>query len=139
METGISSVQVFEPEILRAIDLFLESIYPASINTGKMLAEIDLKKSQARGLETIVASVSRFSEIINYIKNQAGKDTKNQWPGIAVVMLAQLESIEKKAIEIGGNDTAKTIEIKLKMARGWVKQIIANYLYAKMEKERQNQ
>ncbi|MDA3898203.1 MAG: hypothetical protein PF482_18870 [Desulfobacteraceae bacterium] len=136
MTTGMNSVQVFEPEILRSIDLFLEDFYDQAIKTGKKMAESGLKKTQLRGLETIITSASRFSEIINYIKSQAGKDTKGQWPETARLMLEQLDLIEKKAIEIGDNNTAKTFEIKLKMARGWAKQVVANYLYSMLETER---
>ena len=132
METGITSARIFDPETLRAIDLFLESIYSESIKTGNKMAERGLEKAQARGLETIVTSVSRFSEIINYIKSQAGKDRENRWPEIARLMLEQLALIEKKAIEIGQNDAARIIEIKLKMARGWAKQVVAHYLYSKL-------
>jgi hypothetical protein len=35
MTTGMNSVQVFEPEILRSIDLFLEDFYDQAIKTGK--------------------------------------------------------------------------------------------------------
>ena len=50
METGMSSVQKLEPEILKSIDVFLEAFYPESVKTGKKMAEIDLKNTQVRGL-----------------------------------------------------------------------------------------
>ena len=65
------------PVIMADIDLFLEDIYPESKNAGDKMAEAGLGNSQVRRFERVVVSTRRFSEIINYIKNQTGKDKKN--------------------------------------------------------------
>ena len=48
---------------------------------------------------------------------------------MASLLLGQLDQLESKAAEIGNEDPAKILEIKLKMARGWARQVVTNYLY----------
>jgi hypothetical protein len=129
------------PEIRKDIDLFLEEIYPDSEKMGGKMAkrEVSLQTSQARGLENLTVSTSRFSEIINYIKNQAGKSAKGKgWNIFVEEMLLKLKEIENKAREIGGDDPGTALEIKLKLARGWVKQVVAHYLYEKTREKGEN-
>lgn len=132
--------RAFEPLLdqadLLAIDEYLETLYEsnATQNAGQTMATIKLDRSQIRKLENLVMSTRRFSEIINHIKNQTGKDIKKKkWPQIADTLLNQLAEIENKAQEIGKNDFAKIIEAKKRIARGWVKQIVAHYLFAMLK------
>lgn len=127
-----ASILVLEPEILQAIDQYLEEFYQRSIKAGEKMAEVDLKNAQIRGLEKVITSVSRFSEIINYIKNQAGKEKKEKkWSEISTLLLEQLDLLEARAIELGENNPAKTLDIKMRLARGWAKQVVAHYLFTK--------
>ncbi len=134
MGTQTPLAPVLEPEILRNIDLYLEEFYPNSVNAGNQMASADLRMAQIRGLETLVTSVTRFSEIINYIKNQTGKDKKNTWVRVGSLLLGQLEQLEKEAGGMGNNDPTVTLEIKMKLARGWAKQVVAHYLYSVSQK-----
>ncbi len=119
------------PEMTRKIDLFLEEIYEDSVSMGKKMT--GLQTSQIRGLENVVISASRFSEIVNFVKNQAGKSSaktdKITWLDFAAEMLRQLEVLQKKAHDIGGGDPETVLEIKLNLARGWAKQVVSHYLY----------
>ncbi len=134
MGTQTPLAPVLKPEILREIDLYLEDFYPNSVNAGNQMASADLRMAQIRGLETLVTSVTRFSEIINYIKNQTGKDKKNTWVQVGSLLLSQLEQLENKAGEMGNGDPVVTLEIKMKLARGWAKQVVAHYLYSVSQK-----
>lgn len=128
MSSNTTKVWQLTPEISKRIDLYLEEIYPASEEMGKKM--VCLRTSQVRGLENLIVSTSRFSEIINYIKNQAGKDTKNKnWAAIVEDMLHQLKDLENKARGIGETDTEAMLEIKLKLAKGWARQVVSHYLY----------
>lgn len=119
----------------KKIDLLLEDIYGQSKETGEKLAAVGLGKTQIRGLESIVSSATRFSEILNFIKNQAGKEKKNQWMSVARDMIGQLERLEEEAATMGGGDSGLVLAIKMKLARGWGRQVIAHYLYAAKLKE----
>jgi hypothetical protein len=141
MSKSDSKVWQLKPETRKNIDLFLEEIYPDSEKMGEKMAkrEAALQTSQARGLENLTVSTSRFSEIINYIKNQAGKSAKGKsWNIFAEEMLLKLKEIENKAREIGGNDPGTVLEVKLGLARGWVKQVVAHYLYEKTREKGEN-
>lgn len=129
---------VLDYEILKRINEFLEDFYTKSVKAGNQLSEVKLKNAQVRGLETLITSAARFSEIINYIKNQAGKDKKNQWTQAAPFLLPQLDDLEKKAKELGKNDPEITLDVKLRLARGWAKQVVAHYLYANIQKEEES-
>jgi len=119
-------------ETLREIDIFLEEFYPQSQTAGRELARALPEKSQIRNLETLVISTRRFSEIKNFIKNQAGKEKEAnpQWRRVAPNLLKQLEELENQAATLSGGDPGRTLAIKLHLARGWVKQVVANYLFA---------
>lgn len=129
---------ILNPETLKAIDLHLEALYESktTIDIGQKMADVELKSSQIRNLENLVMSTKRFSEIINFIKNQTGKDKKGKWPLIADVLLHQLEALEDKAREIGKDNPGITFEVKRQLARGWVKQIVAHYFFADSKKKK---
>ena len=123
---------VLSLETLNAINLQLEALYDSkkTINIGQKMADVELKSSQIRNLENLVMSTKRFSEIINFIKNQTGKDKKGKWLLIADTLLHQLEELEDKAKEIGKDNPGIIFEVKKRLARGWVKQIVAHYFFA---------
>ncbi|HHC25087.1 MAG TPA: hypothetical protein ENK58_06705 [Desulfobacterales bacterium] len=125
---------VLEPETLKKIDLYLEEFYPNAVNAGNEMFSAELGKAQIRGLETLVTSTSRFSEVINYIKNQTGKDKKGKWLQAGPLLLDQLDLLENKADEIGQGDATTVLEIKLRLARGWAKQVTTHYLYSRSQK-----
>ena len=131
METQNLNLTILDPETIKAIDLHLEALYETKVTQliGQKMVRAKLYPSQIRGLENLVMSTRRFSEIINYIKNQAGKDRKGQWPEVVEDLLKQLEGLEGKATEIGKDDPATILEVKKRLAKGWVKQIVAHYLF----------
>ncbi|WP_435550721.1 hypothetical protein [Desulfobacterium sp. N47] len=85
-----------DPEILQQIDMFLENFYQQSVAAGNEMARVELSPSQVRSLETLITSTTRFSEVINYIKNQIGKDRQNKWSQVGSFLLGQLDQIEAK-------------------------------------------
>ena len=119
-------------KLLKDIDLYMEEFYPQAKEAGEKMAEVKLAKAQIRNLETIITSVTRFSEVINYIKNQAGKDKSRKdktWILIAPLLLGQLEQLEKKASQMANNNPEILLDIKMRLARVWAKQVVAQYLY----------
>lgn len=123
------------PHKLQAVHLFLEDFYPNSINAGNQMVVADIGMAQVRGLETLILASNRFSEIINYIKNQTGKDRHRTWIHVGPLLLEQLDQLEKKANELGEGDAAQILWIKLKLAREWAKQVVAHYLFSRAQKD----
>lgn len=116
---------------LQEIDRFLEEYYEKGATREAAAKMVKLKKTQVRGLENLLVSATRFSEIINYIKNQAGKG-REEWQSVAPELLKQLSEIESKAQEMFPDDPEQRLLVKLKLARGWGRQIVAHYLYGKV-------
>jgi len=136
MSDKTPQVPVLDPEKLMKIDDFLEGFYDQSKKAGDRLCSVKLGKTQIRGLETIVASSTRFSQILNYIKNQAGKDRKKKWSETAPLLLKQLDQLEAFANGMAQDNPAAILEIKMRLARGWAGQVAAHYLYTASQKER---
>ncbi len=120
-------------QMWKDIDLFLEAFYPEGCKAGKEMQKVGMEMSQVRGLESLIVSTRRFSEVINYIKNQAGKDTakSKNWRAVAEILLKQLQELQDYAVKLGGDDPAMVMEAKLKLVRGWCKQVVSHYLFEK--------
>ena len=129
-----ASAPILESETLKAIDLCLEAFYEDSMKAGNEMASADLSRAQIRGLETLITSATRFSEILNYIKNQVGKDKKGKWQRIGSLLLDQLEALEKKANEMGKDVPGVILDIKLRLARGWARQVVTHCLFSMSRK-----
>lgn len=119
-------------ETIQAIDVYLEEIYDRSKTAGEGLSSANFGMAQIRGLENMIMAAPRFSEIINYIKNQTGKDRKNQWIGVAPNLIEQLETLETKANQMSCGDPALALDIKMRLAKGWGRQVITHCLYANL-------
>jgi hypothetical protein len=135
MSTAESTSDVLDHR--RKIDQFLESMVVESQQMGEELYRAFEKKiTQIRGLERLIVSTTRFSEIRNYVKNQAGRETGSSkpWKLVAEALLRQLAKLEGKAIEIGGADNGAVMDAKLRLARGWGRQVVAHYLYTAARK-----
>ena len=126
-----SNVKGLNSELSNEINIFLEGFYGKSKEAAEQMVKCELDPTQARGLETLTATTTRFSEIINFVKKQTGKGTKNNWTTIGPLLISQLEELEKKAEELGKDDAHSCLEIKLQLAKGWVNQVICHYLYGK--------
>ena len=127
-----NDMDVKRRQMWKDVDLFLEEFYAHGCEAGRKMQESEMGMAQVRGLESIIVSTRRFSEVINYIKNQSGKDTKSvKWKKIAGTLLTQLETLEKTAEELGGDNPEIVLEAKLKLVRGWGKQVISHYLFEK--------
>lgn len=124
--------------VYRDIDEYLEEIYDHSVALAVEIKASGLDaKSQLRGFETLINATTRFSEILNYIKNQAGKESRdNKWRTVAPSMLEQLDRLEMKAKELAGGDARLLMEVKLRLARGWAKQVVCHFLYQRNEQAR---
>ena len=134
MAESQSPKRILELDDLGRIDRLLESLYPESVRLAAKM--VGLETSQVRKLQTLVTSTTRFSEILNFVKNQAGKRNKTarEWVKVAPQMIRQLEEFEEKARTIEENNPEKILAIKLRLAHGWVKQLVAHYLYVKPQK-----
>jgi len=134
MDNSEIQAPLLSAKTLKSIDLFLEDYYPKASEAGDRIAACKMDKTQVRGLENLIVSVTRFSEVINYIKNQVGKEReKNTWKEVGPILLSQLKDLESQANEIAGDHPLERLEVKLRLLRGWARQVVAHYLYKDRE------
>jgi hypothetical protein len=95
-------------------------------NQGKGLG-----KSQIQAVRTLVNSASRFSDICNYVMSQAGRHSK-EWGELADTMLRNLDGLDKWSEELTqSRNTPIFQEVRMRLARRWIKGVVAHYLYGK--------
>lgn len=133
---------MIQPNILKKLDFFLDQYYEKSVTASKHLhssfSESNAGKTQVRNLENVAYTSMRFSSIINFIKNQMGKDSPEHptWTrkltGDVMVgdfLLGQLDEIRQHAETLTTAGPDSSLEYTLYLARGWARQICSNYLY----------
>jgi hypothetical protein len=95
-------------------------------------------KTQIRNLENAAYTAMRFSSIINFIKNQMGKDsqdkptwTKKLASGVMLgdYLLTQLDEIRQHADTLAGSNADNSLKYRLYLVRGWARQVSTNYFY----------
>ncbi len=133
---------MIKPDLLKKLDLFLDQYYEQSKNAGKCLSNCfpgKGGKSQIRNLENIVYTARRISAVQNFIKNQMGKDSKDNrtWTkplstgnkSMGDFLLCQVEQLIEMAKNLSENNPELGLESVLYLARIWGKQVTSEYLY----------
>jgi hypothetical protein len=94
--------------------------------------------SQVRNLQQIVLSASTLAEIEDFIKNQMGRDLKSKdWRLVGPPLLAAIRQLRQDAAQpqfgSGGQPPSREDQqqIRLRLARGWVRSVVSHYLYCK--------
>lgn len=83
--------------------------------------------SQVRNLQQIACSAPRFADIEDFVKNQMGKGDK-KWRAVGLDVLKTLARL-RKASEDLTNDEHDRMALRLRLARGWVRAVVGEYLY----------
>lgn len=125
--------------MLAKVDQAIEEFYPRSMEMAEKLLGIfpPGKKRQVKNLENLIYSTTRFTEVKNFVKNQMGKDEKGKdWRcpvggtgKMGDLILGELERIEGKAKELAQGCPDEIFEVKMRLLRGWVRQVVAHYDY----------
>lgn len=122
------------------LDNLLDEIYQEDSNKEVFEKSIVFKssKTQISNLRTIAHSSTNLSSIKNFIKKQVAKDSdkkdnnKKDWSkdspnDFGTLLLKRIEEIEHKASQ-KHND----LEFKLKVIRGFINQLVSEFLYRGM-------
>ena len=93
--------------------------------------------TQVRNLQQIVCSAARFSDIENFIKSQMGREHgKSQgWRQVGRTCLDQLEQLRCQADQSAQGSPEVALTIRLRLARGWVRSVVSQYLFRKASEE----
>lgn len=89
--------------------------------------------TQIRNLQQITCSATRFADIEDFVKNQMGKErtneqTQQRWRALGDDVLQGLEQLRIKSQELDG-DADNQMALRLRLARGWVRAVVSEYLY----------
>jgi hypothetical protein len=115
------------------VDLFLDTSRASFRQLGEAYykafgSERNNASSQVRNLQQIVYSATRFSDIEDFVKNQMGKK-REQWLQVGQDTLSQLDGLRECAERIAGSDPAIALNLRLGLARGWMRTVVSEYLY----------
>ena len=144
-------------DVYAEMDRFLDEQWPKSRGRGEMLYEVfggreSTGMSQMRNLQNIVVTAPRFYDIADYIKNQMGKEAEpdkrpdrkstRYWTRtingalLGTLLLNDLDALLDKAHELAESyPESDPYNLALYLARGWIRQIMAEYLYQRALQE----
>lgn len=88
--------------------------------------------TQIRNLQQIVVSARRLSDVEDFVKNQAGKTTQaaQYWRKVAARVLEHLKLLRDQANKPATDDSQR-LQLRLHLARGWVRAVVGAYLFRK--------
>lgn len=92
--------------------------------------------TQVRNLQQVTVSARRLADVEDFVKNQMGKNTRSSqdWRKVGEELLEHLRLLRKMADELAPDD-GQRLQLRLYLARGWVRAVVAGYLFARAEKE----
>lgn len=88
-------------------------------------------KTQIRNLQQITCSATRFADIEDFVKNQMGKEKMGKqapWKALGQEVLKQLAQLRAQS-EKFDTDPVNQMDLRLRLARGWVRAVVGEYLY----------
>ena len=123
------------PDQTREADEYLESQHDRFARLGKSLFDAFRHdsgriSSQVRNLQQIICSATRFGDIEDFVKNQMGKSggESQKWREVGEELLADLKRLREQAAK-WTQAPEQQLALRLKLARGWVRAVISEYLY----------
>ena len=90
-------------------------------------------RTQVRNLQQIACSTTRFADVEDFVKNQIGKGN-GKWKGVGPEVLDQLSTLRNRSDELDGDPTNR-MALRLRLARGWARAVVSEYLYRLAMKE----
>ena len=132
-------MNILSDELMQEIDAYIDGERERErfVTLGNRFFEVfcyDREKNtisaQVRNLQQITCSATRFADIEDFVKNQMGKEKgdEQKWRQLGNEVLQGLESLRAKSRELN-SDTTKQMAVRLRLARGWVRAVVSQYLY----------
>lgn len=129
-------MHVLSTELIRAADRCVDERHDQFADLGGRFFErfgSDRGKvsTQVRNLQQIACSAARFADVEDFVKNQMGKGDSNvqaAWKAVGSDVLEQLSQLRSYSEEIAV-DAADRMAVRLRLARGWVRAVVGEYLY----------
>ena len=128
---------VLSSELIQKADRYIDENHKMFSELGGQFFEkfgYDKKNNrintQIRNLQQITCSATRFADIEDFVKNQMGKEKTDErkWKALGGNFLKQLEQLRGKSQELDA-DPINQMALRLRLARGWVRTVVSEYLY----------
>ena len=125
-------MHVLKMELIQAADRCVDERHDKFTSLGQRFFEqfgSDRGKvsTQVRNLQQITCSATRFADIEDFVKNQMGKGDK-KWMEVGNDVLKQLSQLRDRSEKIA-EDADDRMAVRLRLARGWVRAVVGEYLY----------
>ena len=129
--------KLIQDKLIQKVDSYIDDNYKTFSKLGNRFFEVfsyDKEKNtiraQIRNLQQITCSATRFADIEDFVKNQMGKEKKEEprWRTLGDDVLVALEELRKKSEQLD-TDPANQMALRLRLARGWGRAVVSQYLY----------
>ena len=125
-------MHVLSTELIQAADRYVDERHDQFADLGGRFFEqfgSDRGKvsTQVRNLQQIACSAARFADIEDFVKNQMGRGDAN-WKAVGSDVLEQLSRLRGDSEEIAV-DADDRMAVRLRLAGGWVRAVVGEYLY----------
>ncbi len=127
-------------ELTQSADRYIDEHHETFSKLGERFFEVfsyddrnNRISTQIRNLQQIACSATRFADIEDFVKNQMGKErtderTPPKWKAVGGKMLKQLKALRDDS-QLFDGDPANQLAIRLRLARGWARAVVSEYLY----------
>ena len=130
---------VLNSELIQAANCYIDENHTDFSELGRRFFDVfsynksnDNISAQVRNLQQITCSATRFADIEDFVKNQMGKENKDdknpRWRALGDEILQKLNQLREKSLELD-EDSANQMALRLRLARGWVRAVVGEYLY----------
>ena len=128
-------MHVLSIELINKVDCYLDENHEEFSALGQHFfdqfrSEKGKISAQVRNLQQIACSAPRFADIEDFVKNQMGKGDKNakKWRSVGLDVLKTLARLRKSSEDLT-DDKYDRMALRLRLARGWVRGVVGEYLY----------
>lgn len=131
-------MHVLSIELINKVDCYLDENHEEFSEMGqrffdKFGSDKGKISAQVRNLQQIACSAPRFADVEDFVKNQMGKGDK-KWRTVGPDVLKTLARLRKSSEELTADEYDR-MALRLRLARGWVRAVVGEYLYRLALKE----
>jgi hypothetical protein len=137
------------PKQIADIDGYLDERHAEHEELGRQLFAVfhtdkqgkDNVSTQVRNLQQVAVSATRLADVEDFVKNQMGRTTRTtrsaqDWRRVGPDTLEALAQLREAAGTCCGEVGPEArLQIRLRLARGWVRAVVSEYLYQKARSE----
>ena len=125
-------MHVLSTDLISKVDCYLDKNHERFSALGQRLfkqfgSNKGKVSTQVRNLQQIACTATRFADIEDFVKNQMGKGDRN-WKAIGRDVLEQLTRLREASQDLAGDERDR-MALRLRLARGWVRAVVSEYLY----------